>query len=847
MTKASFNVTGMTCSACSARVEKSVSKIDGTADVSVNLLTNTLSLQYDEAKVEKDMIIAAVTDAGYGIAEDKIGEKDSKNKNSVKEIRQTQINELKTRLTVSLVFLIPLMIISMGHMVIKEANGALGFMYELFYKPESVISFTFSQFLLLIPVLYANKSFFIKGFSSIRHGSPNMDSLVAIGAGAATVYGIAVIFALGALLGKGQLHEAHTLGMNMYFESAGMIVTLITVGKLLEAKSKGRTSEAIEKMLELVPDEALVFRDGKEITVDASQLVVGDILLIMPGARIPVDGVIVSGQSSVDEAHITGESIPVAKSVGDSVVCASVNGTGFIKIKATNVGDDTTLAKLITLMNEAASSKAPIARLADKVSGIFVPIVMSIALVATAVWLVLGKDIGFALTAGVSVLVISCPCALGLATPVAIMVGTGKGAENGILIKSGKALETAHAVDVVVMDKTGTITKGKPTVTDVVPFDVTKEELLEITFSLEKSSSHPLASAVCSYCSNNRVLSHEISDSGTEPGKGVFGKIAEKEYYVGSPRYISELGVEISHHSELIEKLSSQGKTVLLISDKEKVLGIVAAADIEKEDSKKAIQLLKKNKIKVIMLTGDSELVARAVGGRVGVDEIISQVLPHEKEKVISSLQSDGSRVAMIGDGINDAPALVRADVGIAIGAGADVAIESADIVLVKSSVVDAVNAINLSKKVIKNIRENLFWAFIYNIIGIPLAAGVFYVPFGIMLNPMIGAAAMSLSSICVVSNALRLKRFKPYKSENYIEEKGEDTMKQAEIKITGMMCAHCEAHTKKALEALGVTVDQVSHEKKMALVTFADGFDTALLEKAISDAGYTVDAINIK
>ena len=737
---------------------------------------------------------------------------------------------------------------------------------------ENAITYAFTQFLLLLPILIANQKYFKNGFKTLWHRSPNMDSLIAIGAGAAILYGIFAIYRIGYAMGHGDMMVVHQYAHDLYFESAGTILTLITIGKYLETKSKGKTSEAITKLLNLAPKTVTAVRDGVEQVVDAADVEKGEIFLVKPGESVAVDGIVLEGKSSFDESAITGESIPVPKQEGDTIVSASINKSGLIRAKATKVGEDTTIAQIIRLVEEASSSKAPIAKMADKIAGVFVPAVITIALITGVIWLISGATFEFAMSTAIAVLVISCPCALGLATPVAIMVGTGKGAENGILIKSGDALETAHQIDTVVLDKTGTITQGKPVVTDIICAagkNADKTQLLQIAGSLEKGSEHPLAEAIVNYCLTNNISLEKVTDFNALFGKGIEGTMSGTHYYAGNEKMMEEKGISLStEQKNQIQALAKQGRTPLLFADEKQFLGIVAVADVVKPTSKEAVQKFRDYGIHVIMLTGDNEVTAQAIKEQVGIDEVVAGVLPTQKEEKISALKQAGHKVAMIGDGVNDAPALASADVGIAIGAGTDVAIESADIVLMKNDLLDAVGAVKLSKAVIRNIKENLFWAFFYNSIGIPLAAGVLYPLFQIKLNPMFGAAAMSLSSVCVVSNALRLRWVKlhdakktqsePHQDvaastiadinqhnalDNNIKstnnDKGESTMTTT-ISIEGMMCAHCQAHVEKALkEVAGVTEVTVSLENKNAVVTGDASVET--LKQAVVDAGYEV------
>lgn len=852
MQKEKFDVTGMTCSACSSRVEKCVSKLDGASNVTVNLLTNSMQVEYDEKVLSERQIIDAVVKAGYGANVQNVKSSASSSQeraaasgNPVEE----QMKNMKFRLIVSFVFLVPLMYVSMGHMVGLPLPGFLS-------GVENAVSFAFTQFLLCLPIIFVNRKYYIKGFQTLSHLAPNMDSLIAIGSTASLVYGIVAIYRMSYGLGSGDMELVHRYYHDLYFESAAMILALITVGKYLEARSKGKTSEALTKLLDLAPKTAVVERGGREEEIPVEQVQAGDIVVVRPGNSIPVDGFIIEGSTSIDEAAITGESIPVHKQVNDTVIAATMNKTGFIRFKATRVGDDTTFSQIIRLVEEASSSKAPIAKTADKIAGIFVPAVMAIALVTAIGWLMAGAAFEFAFSCAVSVLVISCPCALGLATPVAIMVGTGKGAENGILIRSGEALETVHNIQCVVLDKTGTITQGKPVVTNVET-NLEPGQFLSIAAGLEEKSEHPLAEAILEYTKKNKIRPSKVSEFLSVPGRGVKGKIDGKWYFAGNSRMMEEEGLSLSSVKNRLDELADQGKTPMVFAEEGRILGILSVADVVKETSREAVKQLKELGTEVVMLTGDNKRTAEAIRKELDIDTVIAEVLPQDKEREISRLQKEGKKVAMIGDGVNDAPALARADVGMAIGAGTDVAIESADIVLMKNDLLDAVTAIRLSKAVIRNIKQNLFWAFFYNSLGIPVAAGVFYTAFGWKLSPMIGAAAMSMSSIFVVTNALRLKKFKVSRSEN-TSKKGEiiqeamlqsmeiDEIKEEKtmitMKINGMMCPHCQAAVKKALEAFdGVTAD-VNLEDKAAYIT--GEADKDALTKAVTDAGYEVVSV---
>lgn len=825
-----YKVTGMTCSACSSRVEKCVEKLDGVNNVSVNLLTNSMQVDFDENKLTEEKIANSVIQAGYGM---EIPTGKAEKKEGKEDVVEKNIESMKKRTIWSFIFLIPLMYVAMGHMIgLPQPSFLTG--------DANAVSFALTQLLLCIPVLYINRAYFERGFRSLIHGAPNMDTLISVGSGASLIYGIFAIYRMGYGLGTQNMELVHRYLHDLYFESAVMILALINIGKYLEARSKGKTSEAIQKLIDLAPKTAMVERNGQVVEIAAEDVLTGDILQVKPGSSIPADGVVVEGMTSVDEAAITGESMPVEKKEGDTVTAATLNKTGFIRMRAVKVGQDTTFSQIIRLVEEASSSKAPIARMADKIAGIFVPTVMGIALLTGIVWLFMGAEFEFALSCAIAVLVISCPCALGLATPVAIMVGTGKGAENGILIKSGEALEITHNVQSVVLDKTGTITEGKPVVTDIISFGMAENEILKIGAALEKKSEHPLAEAVLLKAKGMELPNAE--SFAAIPGKGITAEIQGTVYYAGNQKLIKEQGISCEKALSSMEKLSEEGKTPLILADEKQVLGVIGVADVVKPTSAKAIQELKKLGIQVIMLTGDNARTAKAIQKQLDIDTVIAEVLPQDKEREISRLQEEGKTVAMVGDGLNDAPALARADVGIAIGAGTDVAIESADIVLMKNDLQDVATAIELSKAVIRNIKQNLFWAFFYNVCGIPLAAGVLYPVFGLKLSPMFGAAAMSLSSLFVVSNALRLRFFHSLKKgktqlENIQEKKEEKNMYT--MKIEGMMCPHCQAAVTKALEALEGTKAEVNLEKKEAYVE--TGLEKEVLKKAVEDAGYQV------
>ena len=837
--KQKFIVTGMTCSACSAYVDKTVRRLEGVTDVNVNLLGGTMTVDW-QGDLTADGIISAVIHAGYGASlptEKGAAQAAKPSSNTMEEDLKT----MKRRLIASICFLVPLFYLSMGHM--------MGWpLPHCFHGTENALIFAFTQFLLTVPILIINQKYFRVGFKTLWHRSPNMDALIAVGSGAALVYGIIALYFIGWGLGHGDTAMVERYSMDLYFESAGMIVTLITVGKYLETRSKGKTGQAIARLMDLSPKTATVLRDGAEVELPVEQVQFGDLVIVRPGGSVPVDGVVTEGFSSVDESALTGESVPVDKFPGDNVISASVNRSGTFTFRATRVGENTTLAQMIRLVDEAASSKAPIAKLADKVAGVFVPAVMAIALVTAIIWLVTGHTAEQALTSAVAVLVISCPCALGLATPVAIMVGTGKGAEHGILIKSAEGLERLRSVTTVVLDKTGTVTEGKPKVTDLYPIGATTaEELLCVAASLEKPSEHPLGAAIVEEADRRRIPPAPVTDFEAVHGKGVKGTIQGASYLAGNAALLAEAGISPGTHQSTADQLAEQGKTPLFFVQNGTLIGIIAVADTVKATSRTAIEGLQKLGLKVVMLTGDNRRTASAIGKELGVTRVISEVLPTDKEKHIAAMQDGREAVAMVGDGINDAPALARADVGIAIGAGTDVAIESADIVLMKSDLVDAVTAVELSRATIRNVKQNLFWAFFYNIICIPVAAGVLYPLFHIQLSPMFAAAAMSLSSVCVVGNALRLRFFKPSAKpvcnfEPEPDPKGELIMEKKVI-IEGMMCMHCRAHAEKALNAIPGAAATVDLESKTAVVT-GDVSDDAI-RAAIAEAGYEVTAIN--
>lgn len=836
----------MTCSACSARIERGMAKLEGVSQVSVNLLKNSMSVSYDESLLDSGKIIAAVEDIGYTAAR----RENNKTPASAKptDSSTNEMRSMKRRLIVSAVFTVPLFYIAMGEMMGLPLPSFLTGM-------ENAMIFAFTQFLLVIPVLIAGGRYFRVGFKSLIKRSPNMDSLIALGSGAAFVYGIYAIYKIAWGLGHGDMDIVHQFSMDLYFESSAMILTLITLGKFFEARAKSRTSEAITKLMDLAPKTATVLRHGEEKEIPAEDIVIGDILIVKSGEAVPADGEIISGGASLDESAITGESMPVHKGEGDKVTGATVSQSGYFKMRVTAVGGDTALSKIIRLVDEATSSKAPIAKLADKVSGIFVPVVICIAVTAAVAWLIAGQSFEFALSVAVSVLVISCPCALGLATPTAIMVGTGRGASRGILIKSAEALETAHSIDTVVLDKTGTVTQGKPVVTDILPADCSPFDLLQTAASLESMSSHPLAQAVVARAKDAGVSFCEVQDFRQLPARGISGEIGGTRCLAGNRRLMEDAGIDISDHIPKEDALAAEGKTPLYFSSGNRLLGILAVADTVKESSFEAVRILRGMGAEVVMLTGDNAVTAAAIGKKVGIENIISDVFPDEKQEVIKRLQDEDKRVCMVGDGINDAPALAQSDVGIAIGAGTDVAIESADIVLMKSDLMDVPSAISLSRAVMRKIKQNLFWAFIYNAIGIPIAAGILYPVSGLLLNPMIAAACMSFSSVSVVTNALFLRLWTPrWKSENTMTGNGttekernleiktvkENKIMTQTVKVNGMSCGHCQRAVEKALGALdGVTEVKVSLEEKTAVMTLSAAVPEDKIKAAVEEAGF--------
>ena len=830
-----FNVTGMSCAACSSRVEKAVSKVEGVQSCSVSLLTNSMGV---EGSASDESIIAAVEKAGYGAS---VAGAEKKQSAETDQLKDKDTPVLMHRLIASVGFLAVLMYISMGHMM-------LGWPLPNFFT-DNHIAMGLVQLLLCVIIMVINQKFFINGFKGLIHRSPNMDTLVALGSGASFVYSVYALFAMTDAQVKGNAELVMSYMHEFYFESAAMILTLITVGKMLEAHSKGKTTNALKALLNLAPKKATLLIDGKETEVTVDKVKKGDVFVVRPGESIPVDAEITDGSTAVDESALTGESIPVDKTLGDSVSAGTINKSGFIKCSATAVGEDTALSQIIKMVSDAAATKAPVAKIADKVSGVFVPAVIVIALITIAVWLLCGQTVGYALARGISVLVISCPCALGLATPVAIMVGNGMGARKGILFKTAASLEEAGKTQIAVLDKTGTITKGEPKVTDIIPFEITENELLKYAYSIEVKSEHPLAKAIIVKAEELSLNPYEVTDFKAESGSGLSAEYNGKRIIGGSKKYISSIiGISNDILSKA-DKLSEEGKTPLFFMLDNKLLGIIAVADVIKEESPQAIKQLQNMGIKVVMLTGDNERTAKAVGKLAGVDEVIAGVLPDGKEKVVAELKKQG-KVLMVGDGINDAPALTRADIGMAIGSGTDIAIDAADVVFMKSKLTDVPAAVRLSRKTLRNIHENLFWAFIYNVIGIPLAAGVWIPLLGWQLNPMFGAAAMSLSSFCVVTNALRLNFFditnpKKDRKIKYKSKKDDNAMTKT-MKIDGMMCSHCDGRVKQSLEGLAqVSQAEVSHEKGTAVVTLTAEVSNDVLKKTVEDQGYNVISIS--
>lgn len=828
--KQKYDIVGMSCSACSARIDKVVRQLNGVDDVNVNLLSNNMVVDYDETIVNQEMIMKVVEDAGY-----KAILPDAK---QVPEKKDDQMKQKKRSLILSFCFLIPLFYISMGHML-----GAP--LPDILLGHENMMVFALTQLFLTLPIMYINRGYFQRGFKSLWHKSPNMDTLIAMGSSAAAIYSIYAIFMMGYYLGHMQMDVAHMYMMQLYFESAGMILTLISLGKYLESRSKKKTNEAIEKLMKLMPSTATVLKDGQEIVMAIEDVKIDDIVIVKSGQNIPVDGVIVKGMASIDESMITGESLPVDKTIDNHVIGATMNVEGYIQVKVTHTNEDNTLSKIIALVEDASSSKAPIAKLADKISGIFVPTVMTISFITFILWLTLGgKDFHFALTCAIAVLVISCPCALGLATPTAIMVGTGKGAQLGILIKSAESLEMLSKCDAIVLDKTGTITKGKPQVSDVIAI-ADEKELLELACSLENASHHPLAKAIVEYGVEKSINLQTVDHFENLNGLGIKGVIHGQKIISGNQRFMEQHHIDLTIVKEKSDDFARVGKTPLYFARNNELIGLIVVADVLKKTSYQAIENLKQKNLKIYMLTGDNALTAHAIGDELGID-VIAEVLPQDKEKHVRDLQNQGHRVIMVGDGINDAPALMRGDIGIAMTSGTDIAMDSADIVLMKNDLMDVVGSIELSHAVIKNIKQNLFWAFFYNVIGIPVAAGVFYSWLGWLLDPMYGAAAMSLSSVFVVTNALRLRFFKPkyqalkIKTEVKKETRKKET-KQMKMNIEGMMCQHCKAHVDKALNGIDGVKATVDLENNCAYIELEKDVAQAVLTKAVEDAGYEV------
>ena len=836
-----FDVSGMTCSSCVANVTKAVEKLEGVSGANVNLMTNSMKVNFDENIVDDEKIIGAVEKIGYGASP--AGEKTKSEDRPVDDREKA----LKHRLIYSIIFMVILMYIAMGPMIHLPTPG-------IFHGREGAIIFAFSQFLLALPVVYINRDFYISGFKGLKNRAPNMDSLVAIGSLAALVYGIFAIYMMAYGFGQGDMELVDAYRHNLYFESSAMILTLITVGKYLEEKSKNKTRSSLANLMDLAPKMATVIEDGEEVVKNIEDVRVGDILLVRPGESVAVDGKVIEGASSLDESAVTGESIPVQKSVGDRVISASINTTGSFKFKAEKVGEDTTISQIIKLVDEANQSKAPIAKLADEIAGVFVPAVLIIAALTFGVWMALGYGFENALNFAISVLVISCPCALGLATPVSIMVATGKSADFGLLFKNAEVLENLHKIDVIVMDKTGTITEGKPILTDIVT-DLDEENFLKIAGSIEKNSQHPLASAIINYAQENDIDLEEITNFNSVSGRGLNGEIAGNKYLAGNLEYMLEEKIDLKDFQAKAEELAGEGKTSMYFANESEVLGIISVKDLPKESSKDAIKLLRDMGKKIIMLTGDNEKTAEAIADEIGVDETLAGLLPQDKNKEIDKIQKSGKKVLMIGDGINDAPSLAKADIGMAIGHGTDVAIESSDVVLMRSDLLDVVSALELSKATIKNIKQNLFWAFFYNTIGIPLAAGLLFPAFGIKLSPMFAALAMSLSSVFVVNNALRLRRFKPRGVKRSLEEANsssekeiakeenliEKNEKRTKIKVEGMTCGHCEKRVADALEKTGKAKDVVANHENSSVEFIDQGLSPEEIENAIEEAGYKI------
>ncbi len=874
MQKETFNVTGMTCSACSARVERAVKKMEGTAEVSVNLLTNTMTLAYDAAVTSPAAIIAAVENAGYGASVKGAGgaqaaPQSGSAADAGADAAERATRAMRSRLLTSILFLLPTMYLAMSPMLAMWGVPYAAGFQEVFWGAENALTFALAQFMLVLPIMYVNRPYYVNGFRNLLHGAPNMDTLVGIGSMASALFGVFAMFRMSWGLGHGDFALAAEYSTNLYFESAGMIVTLITVGKYLEARAKGQTTGALKALMQLAPAEATVLRDDAEVTVPVHTIARGETVIVRPGARIPVDGQVTEGATSVDESAVTGESMPIAKTEGDTVTSGTLNVEGTIRFTATRVGEDTTIRQLIRLVDEASGSKAPIARLADRVSAVFVPVVIALALAAGGVWLLMGASVEFAFSITISILVISCPCALGLATPVAIMVGTGRGAAHGILIKSGEALETAGNIDTVLMDKTGTLTEGRPQLVSIRPVGITADELIALAAALEAGSEHPIAAAIRTYAEEREHTVPAVADFQAVFGKGVRARIGGADCAAGNAALLAELNVPLSGEiTTALDEMAGRGETALAVVRAGRIVGLLGVRDAEKPTSAAAVAQMKSMGLTPLMLTGDDERTAQVIAARLGIDRVIAGVLPADKRAHVERLQAEGHTVAMIGDGVNDAPALVQADLGIAIGAGTDVAIESADAVLVRSDLLDAVSAIRLSRSVMRNIKQNLFWAFFYNVIGIPLAAGVLYPAFGIKLSPMIGAAAMSLSSVCVVLNALRLRLFaiahEPVAAEHTQHEatitpiapamdeiheptanhpaaqRKEDFTMEKTIHVKGMTCPHCVKHVTKALSGMdGVTDVVVDLEAGTAKFSASRDIPDTELAAVLDDAGY--------
>lgn len=819
--KQKFDIIGMSCSACSATIDKAVRKVDGVIDVNVNLLNNHMIVDYDEKKINEAMIIKTVEDAGYKAT--------LENVTIQNQSQDTEMTMKKKNLILSFLFLIPLFYISMGHMM-----GAP--LPHILIGHENMMVFALTELFLTLPIMYINRGYFQRGYKSLFHRSPNMDTLIAIGSSAAAIYSIYALFMMGYEMGHGQIDFAHSYMMKLYFESAGMILTLISLGKYLESRSKKKTSQAIEKLIHLMPSTAIVLEDGQEKIVAIEDVKVGDIVIVKPGQSIPIDGVIIKGHTSIDESMITGESLPVDKGEHEQVIGATINKEGYIQIQVTHTKQETVLSQIIQLVEDASSSKAPIAKLADRISGIFVPTVMMISFITFLVWMIVENNFHFAFNCAISVLVISCPCALGLATPTAIMVGTGKGAQLGILIKSAENLEALSLADTIVFDKTGTITKGKPQVTDIIPFHISEKDLLKLAVTIENASHHPLAQAIVSYVNDHHIDRDELESFEMIQGQGLIGQYNGKTLISGNQRLMQSHHIDLSPLQQSYKAIAKEGKTPLYYAYNGQLIGMIVVSDVLKETSQQAIQALKEKGLSIYMLTGDNTLTAQAIGNQLGI-QTIAEVLPQDKENHIRDLQDKGHKVIMVGDGINDAPALMRADIGIALTSGTDIAMESADIILMKNDLNDVVTSIELSHAVIKSIKENLFWAFFYNIIGIPIAAGVFYPILGWLLDPMFGAAAMSLSSVFVVSNALRLRFFKP----NQIKKEKKEKKIMKKMNIEGMMCAHCQAHVEKALNSIDGVKATVDLKKNCAYLELEKDVSVDVLTKAVEDAGYEV------